>query len=96
MGSLHLPAARHCCKPLHRRGADRSHGAEEASRMYGAERGVDLFMGRVPQRPMNKSMAFIDRITDFLSKKMVRKIKNRWGYEIWLWDRDEFKKVETK
>jgi hypothetical protein len=34
-----------------------------------------------------KSMAFINRITDTLSKKMVHKVKNRWGDEIWPWDR---------
>jgi len=37
-----------------------------------------------------KSMVFIDRITDTLSKKMVRKVKNRWGDEIWPWDREGF------
>jgi len=30
-----------------------------------------------------RSMVFIDRITDTLSKKMVRKVKNRWGNEMW-------------
>jgi hypothetical protein len=39
-----------------------------------------------------KSMVFIDRITDTLSKKMVRKVKNRWGDEIWPWDREGFKR----
>jgi hypothetical protein len=34
-----------------------------------------------------KSMVFIDRITDTLSKKMVRKVKNRSGDKIWPWDR---------
>ena len=29
-----------------------------------------------------KSMALSDRITDTQSKKMVRKVKNRWGEEI--------------
>jgi hypothetical protein len=33
------------------------------------------------------SMVFIDRINDALSKKMVRKVKNRWGNDIWTWDR---------
>ncbi len=32
-----------------------------------------------------KSMAFVDRITETLSKKMARKVKNRWGDEIWPW-----------
>lgn len=36
---------------------------------------------------VQKSMAFINRITDTLSKKLVRKVKNRWGDEIWPWDR---------
>ena len=35
-----------------------------------------------------KSMTFIDRITDTLSKKMVRQICNRYGVEIWPWERD--------
>jgi hypothetical protein len=35
-----------------------------------------------------KSMAFIERITETLSKKMVRKVKNRWGDEVWPWDRE--------
>jgi hypothetical protein len=37
-----------------------------------------------------RSLDFIDRITDTLSKKMVRKVKNRWNDEIWPWDRDGF------
>jgi hypothetical protein len=44
------------------------------------------------ERPYaQKSMAFINRITDTLSKKMVRKVKNRWGNEAWPWDRDRLK-----
>ena len=38
-----------------------------------------------------RSFDFIDRITDTLSKKMVRKVKNRWGDDIWPWDRGSFK-----
>ncbi len=34
-----------------------------------------------------RSLGFNDRITDSLSKKMVRKVKNRWDVEIWPWDR---------
>ena len=41
---------------------------------------------------VKKSMVFIDRITDTLSKKMVRKVKNRWGDEIWPWDREGLKR----
>lgn len=37
-----------------------------------------------------KSMAFINRITDTLSKTVVRKVKNRWGNDIWPWDREGF------
>ena len=37
-------------------------------------------------------MMFIDRITDTLSKKMVHKVKNRGGNEIWPWDREGFKR----
>ena len=35
-----------------------------------------------------RSLDFIDRITDALSKKMVKKVKNRWDVEIWPWDRE--------
>jgi tetratricopeptide (TPR) repeat protein len=38
-----------------------------------------------------KSMVFIDRITDTLSKKMVRKVKNRSGDVIWPWDRESLR-----
>ena len=37
-----------------------------------------------------RSLDFIDRITDTLSKKMVRKVRNRWGDDIWPWDRAVF------
>ena len=37
-----------------------------------------------------RSLDFINRITDTLSKKMVRKVKNRWGDEIWPWHRMGF------
>jgi hypothetical protein len=43
-----------------------------------------------------KSMAFINRITDTLSKKMVRKVKNRWGDEIWPWDREGFQRPSNR
>lgn len=33
-----------------------------------------------------KSMTFIDRITDTLSKKMVCRIRNRYDVEIWPWE----------
>lgn len=34
-----------------------------------------------------RSLDFMGRITDTLSKKMMRKVKNRWNVEIWPWDR---------
>jgi hypothetical protein len=37
-----------------------------------------------------KSIGFIDRVTDTLSKKTVLKVKNLWGEEIWPWDRIGF------
>jgi tetratricopeptide (TPR) repeat protein len=43
-----------------------------------------------------KSTWFIDRITDTLSKKMVRKVKNRYGVEIWPWDRAGFQKIQPR
>lgn len=43
-----------------------------------------------------KSMMFIDRITDTMSKKIVRKVKNRWGDEIWPWDRGGFKRPQSE
>jgi tetratricopeptide (TPR) repeat protein len=39
-----------------------------------------------------RSLDFIARITDTLSKKMVRKVKNRWGDSVWPWDREGFKR----
>lgn len=44
----------------------------------------------------NRSLDFIDRITDTLSKKMVRKMKNRYGVEIWPWDRVGFHKIQPR
>ena len=43
-----------------------------------------------------RSMDFIDRITDTLSKKMVRKVKNRWDVEVRPWNRAEFHKPQPK
>jgi tetratricopeptide (TPR) repeat protein len=39
-----------------------------------------------------RSLDFIDRITDSLSKKMVRKVMNRWGDDVWPWDREGFQR----
>lgn len=38
-----------------------------------------------------RSLDFIDRIVDTLSKKMVQKVKNRWDAEIWPWDRSSLR-----
>lgn len=38
-----------------------------------------------------RSLDFIDRITDTLSKNMVRKVKNLWDVEIWPWERSSIK-----
>jgi hypothetical protein len=43
-----------------------------------------------------KSIALSDRITDTLSKEMVRKVKNRWGEKIWPWDREGFKRTSNR
>jgi hypothetical protein len=43
-----------------------------------------------------KSTWFIDRVTDVLSKKMVRKVKNRYGVEIWPWDRAGFQRTQAQ
>ena len=51
-------------------------------------------VGRAPYA--QKSMALTDRITDTLSKKMVRKVKNRWGEETWPWDREGFKRPSNR
>jgi hypothetical protein len=44
---------------------------------------------------LQRSLDVIDRITDTLSKKMVRKVKNRWGDEIWPWDREGFRRQRS-
>jgi hypothetical protein len=44
---------------------------------------------------LQRSLDSIDRITDTLSKKMVRKVKNRWGQDIWPWDREGFRRPKT-
>lgn len=39
-----------------------------------------------------RSAALENRITDTLSKKMVVKVKNAWGEDIWPWDREGFER----
>ncbi len=43
-----------------------------------------------------RSLDFIGRIPDTLSKKIVRKVKHRWDVEIWPWDRDGFQRQPNK
>ena len=43
-----------------------------------------------------RSLDFIDRFTDTLSKKMVRKVKNLWGVDIWPWHRDGFQRPPNR
>lgn len=43
-----------------------------------------------------RSLDFINRITDTLSKKMVRKVKNRLDLEIWPWDREGFQRLPNR
>ena len=40
----------------------------------------------------HKSSLFLGTLTDALSKKLVRKILNRYGIEIWPWDRAGFQR----
>jgi tetratricopeptide (TPR) repeat protein len=35
-----------------------------------------------------EAMGFVDRITDALSKKMVVKVRNRYGADVWPWERN--------
>lgn len=35
----------------------------------------------------SQSITFINRITDTLSKKIVQKLRNRYGAEVWPWER---------
>ena len=46
-------------------------------------------------RYAQRSLDFIHSITDKLSKKMVRKVKNRWDVEIWPWDREGFQRPKA-
>ncbi len=40
----------------------------------------------------HKATSFLERTTGTLSKNKLRKDKNRWGDEIWPWDREGFKR----
>jgi hypothetical protein len=45
---------------------------------------------------VQRSLDFIDRITDTLSRKMVLKVKNRWGGNIWLWHPEGFQRPKAQ
>lgn len=41
----------------------------------------------IREQTINRKIALLDNINDDVSKSMVRKVQNRWGQEIWPWDR---------
>jgi len=43
-----------------------------------------------------RSTRFVDGITDDISGKMVTKIPNRYGVEVWPWDREGFRRMPSK
>jgi len=69
---------------------------KERAEMMALHEGVTYERDAEKRAPYaQRSLDFIDRITDTLSKKMVRKIKNRWGDEIWPWDHSAFTRSAT-
>ena len=59
--------------------------------------GITYEQGAEKRAPYaQRSFDFINRITNTLSKKMVRKVKNRWDVEIWPWDRDGFQRSPNR
>jgi hypothetical protein len=42
-----------------------------------------------------KSMAFISRIINALSSRIARRVKNRWGDEVWPWDLEGLNRPRT-
>ncbi len=55
---------------------------------------MELHLGITYERDAEKraphaqrSLDLMGRITDKLSKKMVRKVQNRWNEEVWPWNR---------
>ena len=58
-----------------------------------AEQHEGLTYERDPERRgayAEKSAYFVSGITDTLSKKLVRKVRNRYNQDIWPWDRAGF------
>jgi hypothetical protein len=61
---------------------------KERAKMMALHEGMNYERDDEKRAPYaQRSLKFIDRITDTLSKKMVCKVKNRWDLEIWPWDR---------
>jgi hypothetical protein len=71
-----------------------SHVLKERAEMMALHEGMTYERDAEKRAPYAKrSLDFIDRITNTLSKKMVRKVKNRWGVDIWPWDREAFQRT---
>ncbi len=70
---------------------------KERAEMMALHEGMTYERGPEKRAPYaQRSLDFIDRITDTLSKKMVRKVKNRYGVEIWPWDRTGFQRTQPR
>ncbi len=66
---------------------------KERAEMMAQHEGMTYERDAEKQAPYaERSLGLITRITDTLSKKMVRRIKNRWDVEIWPWDRHGFQR----
>jgi tetratricopeptide (TPR) repeat protein len=65
---------------------------KERAEMMALHEGMTYERNAVKRAPYaQRSLDLINRITDALSKKMVRKVHNRWGNDIWPWDREGFR-----
>ena len=61
---------------------------KERAEMMALHEGMTYEQDAAKRAPYaQRLLDFIDRITDTLSKKMVRSVKNRCGVEIWPWQR---------
>ena len=62
---------------------------KERAEMMALHEGITYERDAEKRAPYAKqSLDFIGRITDTLSRKTVRKVKNRWGDDIWPWNRE--------
>ena len=62
---------------------------KERAEMMALHEGITYERDAEKRAPYAKqSLDFIGRITDTLSRKTVRKVKNRWGDDIWQWNRE--------